>query len=316
MQVSGYLHGIYPRSEQLVKVTRDHQRGRASSEEREAAFAADLAELVSLQSSAGLSYFSDGLLGWLDLFRPLAHACAALEPAGLSRWFDTNSFYRVPQVTGSDFTTVVERAIGPATPFPRVVTLPGPLLFAHACQGGPDLVELVGLLAKHVLRPFALRARAEGAALFHVEEPWPVTHETAPEEWRALGDALEALRDGLGATLALHTSFGDAGPVMGQLRKLPVDALGVDLVFTALDDLGRGWDVALVAGCLDARSSLVESVELTTKVARLAAEQTGAPQVLLTTSTALELLPQPLAAAKVRALGAATAQLREELEKW
>src|SRR5438445_123590 len=64
-----------------------------------------------------------------------------------------------------------------------------------------------------------------------------------------------------GATLVLHTYFGDAGPFVDRLRRLPVDAIGIDFVETDLDELGQGWDVGLVAGVLDGRASPVESVE-------------------------------------------------------
>ena len=314
MQISAYLHGIYPRSEQLVKATRDYQRGRASAEQREEAFAADLAELVSLQQAAGLSYFTDGLLRWLDLFRPLVDACPALRAGGLSRWFDTNSFYRVPQVMAELAPARPARVLDQSVPEPKVASLPGPLLLARSCLGAADPAHLVEGLAGTVLKPFVRQARAEGAALFHLEEPWPVTHPMAAEDWGALGDALAGLRDSLGgAPVVLHTSFGDAGPVMAELRRLPVDALGVDLVQTSIDDLGGDWDIPLVAGCLDGRSSLVESADMTAKAARLAVERTGAPAIFLTSATSLDLLPQVVAARKVRALGEAAAVLREQL---
>jgi 5-methyltetrahydropteroyltriglutamate--homocysteine methyltransferase len=313
LKVSAYLHGIYPRSEHLVKATRDYQRGRASREHREEAFAADLAALVSLQQAAGLSHFTDGLLRWLDLFRPLVEACPALQAGGLSRWFDTNSFYRVPQVTGELAPALPGRTLEPATPEPSVASLPGPLLFARSCLGAPDPAGLVEGLVEMVIKPFAQQAKVEGATLFHLEEPWPVTHPMTTQDWVALRDALVSLRDGLGAPLVLHTCFGDAGPVMTELRKLPVDALGVDLVHTSIEDLGGGWDVTLVAGCLDARRSLIESPDVTAKAARLAAERTGAPGIFLTTATSLELLPQVVAASKVRTLGKAAALLREQL---
>jgi methionine synthase II (cobalamin-independent) len=118
---------------------------------------------------------------------------------------------------------------------------------------------------------------------------------------------------GLGAAVVLHTSFGDAGPVMDRMRELPVDAVGVDLVETDVESLGAGWTGGLVLGCVNGRSSLVESVDVTVKVAKAAADQAQPSALYLSSGTSFDLLPYAVAAAKVRVVGEATRLLREEL---
>jgi 5-methyltetrahydropteroyltriglutamate--homocysteine methyltransferase len=313
VNVSSYLHGVYPRSDRFIRASRDYQRGRAPHREREAVLADDVSRLLSLQRDAGIGLYSDGLLGWQDIFRPLVEATPGLRAGGLVRWFDTNSFYRAPQV---------EDALGPpgaleltaeAVPRGWAATLPGPFLFSRACQAPTDPNVLLGQLAAAVLRPAADNAVAHGCGLVHLEEPWLVTHSLSDDDWAVLEAGLGTLRDGLGAELVLHTSFGDAGPVLDRLRRLPVDAIGVDLVQTDAKDLGTNWKVGIAAGCADGRNSLVESTGTTLKLALQVAEQTGATSIYLTSATALELVPDVIAAAKVRVLGEVAAALKAEV---
>jgi 5-methyltetrahydropteroyltriglutamate--homocysteine methyltransferase len=316
--VIAYVHGIFPRSARLIAATRDLERGRTTPDEVEARRADHTASLVELQCQAGLDVFSDGLVLWQDLFRPFTDACDGLEAGPLVRWFDTNSFYRAPVVSGEPSLTHPERIpFDPDVPAPRVATLPSPLLFsrvAHLADGGTTRRDtLLRRLTAEVLRPAADLLVAAGCSLVHLEEPWVVAHSVDEASWDALGAALDELRAGLGASVALHTSFGDAGPAMERLRALPVDALGVDLVDTDVEDLGRDWTVGLVVGCLNGRSSLVESVDATAKVATAAAERAGAPVLYLSSGTSLDLLPEPIAAEKVRVLGDAARTLREAL---
>ena len=69
-----FAPGIYPRSEALVQATRDLERGRTSPKAVAEQGERDFQELVSVQRAADLSFFSDGMLGWHDLFRALAEA--------------------------------------------------------------------------------------------------------------------------------------------------------------------------------------------------------------------------------------------------
>ena len=41
------------------------------------------------------------MLAWQDLFRPLVDASEGLEAGGLTRFLDTNTFFRAPHATGT-----------------------------------------------------------------------------------------------------------------------------------------------------------------------------------------------------------------------
>ena len=99
IDVFAYQHGIYPRSEQVVAATRGIDRGRVGADAVEHAFTDDLAAFIRVQRNAGMDFFSDGLLTWQDIFRPLTKALG-VKPHTLVRWFDTNTFFREPELSG------------------------------------------------------------------------------------------------------------------------------------------------------------------------------------------------------------------------
>ena len=318
MDVRAYQHGIYPRSEEVVAATRGRERGRAAQDEVEQAFAADREDFLRAQREAGLDYFSDGLLRWQDIFRPFVEMCHGLDAHTLVRWFDNNSFFRAPEVTG-------ELRLSPGVPKqmeddgdipePKLATLPSPYLFSRAAKTDEvDRNALMRDLAREILRPLAQELSGRGYGLLHLQEPWLVYFGTDRGDWddfeKAVGEIREVTE---GATLVLNTYFGDAGPYADRLRRLPVDAVGIDFVETDVDELGTKWEVGLLAGVLDGRRSPIEPVEPTVEFARRAVETLGAPSLFVSSNSELELLPRDIARRKVLRLGEIAAQLKNLL---
>ena len=314
MRVAAYQHGIYPRSEAVVSATRGVERGRVSPEEVDAAFADDLRELVDVQRTAGLDYFSDGLLRWQDIFRPLVDATSGLEARTLVRWFDNNSFFRAPEVLGPlAISTPVPEVFwwDEGIPTQKVATLPSPYMLARATHGERDLIDE---LTREVLAPVVGALSARGYEVIHLQEPWLGYFGIEPEEWDPFEKALTEVRDAAAdRTVVLHVYFGDAGPHADRLRALPVDVVGIDFVETDPASLGTHWSVGLLAGVLDGRSSLVESVDATVAFAKEALERTGASSLFVSSNAELELLPRDLARQKVERLGEIAARLKEDL---
>ncbi len=318
MRIAAYQHGIYPRSERVVAATRDLERGRTTQEAVEERFAADLRDLVAVQREAGLDYFSDGLLRWQDIFRPLVEACPGMEARALVRWFDNNAFFRAPEFAGSPS---IEGELPSAfageaqVPSPRVATLPSPYMFSRAAHTAEDRDKVMVELARGVLRPVADALSARGYEVIHLQEPWLAYFGMDSHAWDGFEQALEEIREGLNgrSTLVLHTYFGDAAPYADRLRTLPVDAVGVDFVETDLDALGTGWQVGVVAGCMDGRRSLLEEAETTARFAARVAETLQPASLYLSSNSDLEFLPQPVAREKVLRLGEAAGRLKEWL---
>src|SRR5918994_477052 len=111
-EIRAYVPGIYARSEELVQATRDLDRGRTTEEAAEEQRLADLRAFIEAQREAGLDYFSDGLLNWQDIFRPFDESAEGLRPGPLTRFLNTNTFYRAPAVEAA--TTKVVQPVGGA----------------------------------------------------------------------------------------------------------------------------------------------------------------------------------------------------------
>jgi 5-methyltetrahydropteroyltriglutamate--homocysteine methyltransferase len=296
--LQAFAPGIYPRSEALVQATRDLDRGRTTAEAVDEQFQRDLDELVHVQQEAGLDLLADGMLRWQDLFRPLLEAGEGLEPGPLTRFLDTNSFYRAPTAASSEPRLpgpLDERYVAPL-PGARIVTLPSP----YALALGTGIPAKVAATA--VLKP---QLDAVDAELVVLSEPFLARDGAGG--LAGLREALDALAGG--PPLALQVTFGDAGELLRNgLAELPVEGIGIDFYATHADDLPRGFDKLLLAGVVDARSSALEDPqEIADFVAGL-----GVERVALVPNGDLQYVSESIARQKLARLGAArTARAKE-----
>ena len=277
-----------------MQETRDLDRGRTTPEAVDDQVERDLAELVSAQQAAGLDLLADGMLRWQDHFRPLLEAADGLETGALTRFLDTNTFYRAPKATTATpklSAPLDERYVAPL-PGPRLVTLPSPFALAHG-TGIPPTV-----MAQSVLKPALEGLDAE---LVVLAEPFFAREEAAKLE--DLADALEALAGG--PKLALWLTFGDAKRALEQgAADLPVEGLGIDFYATHLEDLPEGFGKLLLAGVVDARNSLPEEPrELAAFAERLG--EKGVEWIALVPNGDLQYVSKPLAHEKIARLGKA-----------
>ena len=290
-ELQAFVPGIYPRSEALVQATRDLDRGRTTPEAVDEQVERDLAEVVSAQQAAGLDLLADGMLRWQDHFRPLLEAADGLETGALTRFLDTNTFYRAPKATSA--TPKLSRSLDEGyvaqLPARRLVTLPSPYALAHG-TGIPPTV-----LAEGVLKPALEGLDAE---LVVLAEPFFARDVDAKLE--DLAEALAALTGG--PKLALWLEFGDAKRALEEgAADLPVEGLGIDFYATHLEDLPDGFDKLLLAGVVDARSSVLEEPrEIAAFVERLDVER-----IALVPNGDLQYVSQPFAQEKLARLGKA-----------
>jgi 5-methyltetrahydropteroyltriglutamate--homocysteine methyltransferase len=297
VQLEAFVPGICPRSEALVQATRDLDRGRTTPEAVDQQIERDLAELVSAQQAAGLDLLADGMLRWQDHFRPLLEAADGLETGALTRFLDTNTFYRAPRATSATpslSTALDERYVAPLSG-PRLVTLPSP----YALSQGTGIPPKV--LAESVLKPVLNGLDAE---LVVLAEPFFLHAGHAKLE--DLAEALEALAGG--PKLALWLEVGDAKRAHEDgAADLPVEGLGIDFYATHVEELPKGFDKLLLAGVVDARSSLTEEPrEIATFVERLEVER-----VALVPNGDLQYVSQPVAQEKLARLGKAKSATTE-----
>jgi 5-methyltetrahydropteroyltriglutamate--homocysteine methyltransferase len=306
-EIKSYSPGIYARSEELVQATRDLDRGRTTQEAVEERREADLRSFLEAQREAGLDYHSDGSLNWQDIFRPFDEAARGLEPGALTRFLNTNTFYRAPAVTGE-----VPKLVDPlAEPYfrigdlPRnrwVATLPSPHALAVSAAGELE----PRAVAEGVLGPQIRWLAGNGCAMV-------VLQETALFEGGIdiypLSEALDALQSPL--PVALQLPFGDSGDILGELVELDVEAIGVDFYATDLEALPRPFPKTLLAGVVDARNSLLEQPAEIAEFGRQLLEELEG-ELHLVPNGDLQFVPEKIARQKVLRLGEAARVLKEE----
>ena len=299
MELKAYTPGIYPRSEALVRATRDLDRGRTSREAVDRQVESDLGELVGVQERAGLSLLCDGMLAWQDHFRPLAERSDGLDARPLTRFLDTNTFIRAVLVDGEP--RLSEPVPAPALPGGRwLATLPSPLAFSRATNGAAS----AQLLAANVLAP-QIEAYAEaGGSLIVLSDPF-VARERAVKE--LIGSLAELPTS---VPLALQLPFGDAGPVLDELAEAPVQAIGIDFYSTSLNALPSGYPKEVMAGVIDVRSSALESPE---EIGRFVEELSARSPagISLSPNGDLQFVPEPIAKEKIARLGRSQTALEE-----
>jgi 5-methyltetrahydropteroyltriglutamate--homocysteine methyltransferase len=312
-----HLTGIFPRSEKVVELSRSVDRKRATPEELAAAITDDERTLIALQREVGLDYVVDGQLRWQDLLRPLTDGTPGMHAGGIIRWFDNNAFFRHPVITGAlqpSGKAVLSLLNLPALAGTKwKAVLPSPFTLASLSENASKRTPAEILAdAAEVVRAEAQSLAAAGCAYIQFSDPVLVTRARNGDLGRARG-ALARVTDGLKVRTGLHTFFGDAGPVLGELVKFPVDEIGVDLYAGTLNgalpkNVAAGKTV--LAGALDGRNSHLEDVSTLVDEAVRVWGATGAADVALVPSSALEFLPWDVAIAKTRLLGEAAAALR------
>jgi 5-methyltetrahydropteroyltriglutamate--homocysteine methyltransferase len=301
--LKAYVPGIYPRSEALVQATRDLDRGRADEAAVGELLERDLRELVAVQEQAGNDLLADGMLRAQDLFRPIAEAADGLTARPLTRFLDTNTFYRALLVDGEP--RLRQPLPPPELPAGRwLVTLPSPLALARAAQGKVSPASLAANVLGVQIEAWA----GAGCALVVLSDPFLLSDPSLSE--RGIGEIRRSLAELPDAVpLALQLPFGDATPALPGLAEAPVAAVGVDFYATPLEAVPDGYPKEILAGVVDARSSALEDPLELGEFARQVGER--AAGVALAPNGDLQFVPEPIAREKVLRLGRARTSLQE-----
>lgn len=245
-----------------------------------------------------------GVADELDRYFAAARGTAEIAPLEMTKWFDTNYHYIVPEI-GPDTKfalnpakVLAELAEAQQQGVPARPVLIGPLTFlllSKAVDGAPEpifrLDELVDAYAE-LLSQLA----GAGAGWVQIDEPVLVTDisEHAP----ALAEQVYTRLGGLSnrPSIFVATYFGDPGAALAALAHTPVEAIGVDLVYgsptsvTAVPELASKL---LVAGIVDGRN--IWRTDLQAALTTLKALRGKATAVAVSTSCSTLHVPYSLA---------------------
>ncbi len=317
---------IGPKRE-LKRATEGYWAGRTSRSELESVAAALRRDMWSHLAAAGLdsvpvntfSYYDQMLdtavmLGALparsakvsddlDRYFALARGNNDIAPLEMTKWFDTNYHYLVPEIepatrfalNAGKALSELKEALEQGIPARPVVI--GPitfLLLSKGINGGgapigrleelmPVYGELLSLLADN------------GAQWVQFDEPALVT-DISPDT-PALAEAVYKTLGSVSNRPAIYvaTYFGDPGASLAGLARTPVEAIGVDLVAGAQTAVAGVPELAgktLVAGIVDGRN--VWRTDLESALSKLATLLGSAAAVAVSTSCSTLHVPYSL----------------------
>jgi len=313
------LTGPFPRSEALVSATRDLDRGRTTAETVEELFASTEREVLALEERLGFDDRTAGYLRWPDLFRPIAETWEGFTVGPLTRWLETNTFYRQPILLappGRAPGALAARLPPPlgAAPDSARVLLPGPYSFSvmlenRSGETEPALIHRLGRLLGEEVREL----RGRGFTNFLFPEPQLVVRPPEGPRAEAVLAGYRAIEGALNGGSSIVWTYGaDAKGAFPLLDRLPVSVVGVDLAETEVEHLPAGpASVGLGLGVVDPRTTLGEDPAEVAKVVRAAQARRRASTVWLGPGGPLDLLPWEPATRKLHVLPAVRRALME-----
>lgn len=297
------LVGIFPRSPELIKATRDFDRGRCKKGELERIRREDVKRLIKYQKD--FEYIIDGGLLWQDILRPFT-TIKGIEEGPLVRFFKTNTFYRRPIIKGrvefeSEF---IERFFYlDLIPERMKVNLPGPISLFYLSEDRykrdtPFMIaEILSEVSKHLER--------RGVESIQFLEPG-VSPEINSEFWREIyGIVTENLR----VETSIHLYFTDVSEIR-EVFDFPVDGIGIDFVSTSVDNLKINTSKKVGIGYIDAQNSLLEDTEEVISFVKGIVKRLGLKRFYLCPNCALDFLPYSVALRKLEILEEAGERLK------
>ena len=239
----------------------------------------------------------------LDAYFAMARGAEGITALELTKWFDTNYHYLVPELEqATDLRLVGDKPVREYLEARQlgIETRPallGPvsfLLLSKAVEPGLAPLDLLDpLLAAY--EQLLGQLHAAGARWVQLDEP-ALAADRTPAELEALGRAYQRLGSlGGRPKLLVSTYFGEIGEALPVLTGSPVEAIGLDFVAgpgnrEALGAVGGIGEKTLVAGVVDGRNvwraDMPAVLSLCASLLGLVAE--------LTVSTSCSLLHVPL----------------------
>ncbi|GAA1131206.1 5-methyltetrahydropteroyltriglutamate--homocysteine S-methyltransferase [Arthrobacter flavus] len=250
-------------------------------------------------------YDDDGRLG-LDAYFTLARGDAGRQPLEMTKWFDTNYHYLVPEIgPGTRFTlannwilrNVEEAAEQGFTVRPTIIGPVTFLLLSKAADEAPagfdPFSRLDDLLPLYV--QFLEQLAEAGAQWVQLEEPALVADQAVPTA--ELADAVERAYRLLAAAkerpaVLVTTQYGSLGGLLPILGSTGIDALHLDLVKGGLPpaaDLAALGDTTLIAGVVDGHN--IWKADLARAATTLSTLTASVSRVSVATSTSLQHVP-------------------------
>ena len=244
----------------------------------------------------------------LDLYFALARGDDKVGPEEMTKWFDTNYHYLVPEIgpdTPLHFADdTITRRFTAAREWGYVTrpVLVGPVTYlalAKADPATPDFAPLTRIDEAVAAYEEALASlHAAGAPWVQLDEP-ALTSDNLSRTRVELGELAARVYERLAASqnrpqILLTTPYGDASHAVGALAKTGVEALHVDTLRGSLPEGADLSGVTLVVGAVDGRYIWRADLAQLRETLK-AAQSLGAARVTVATSNSLQHVPHDTA---------------------
>jgi 5-methyltetrahydropteroyltriglutamate--homocysteine methyltransferase len=312
MKIKASMHSSFPRigehpdEQKLRRAISSLEEGKISLEELAKVEDQVVDDVIAIQQQAGLELISDGLIRWYDLASHLAKNLRGFEINGLLRFFDTNTYYRQPVVTGdislgngnlsNEISYAVRRAEKPI----KGVLL-GPLSMAAMSLNKSSMkLSDLSLLLGDLIGKEASKMTANGAEYVQIGEPWLVRN---PEYFDLFRESFARLINAKGKSkIILAFYFGDIGKIFSRLDEIAADMFGIDFTYSPglLQRIAsEGAPQPISFGILDGRNTKLESASQVARSLEGAIKRIPG-ECHITTSCGLEYLPRAYALRKLQ----------------
>lgn len=244
----------------------------------------------------------------LDLYFALARGDDKVGPEEMTKWFDTNYHYLVPEI-GPDTPLrfaddTITRRFTDAREWGYVTrpVLVGPVTYlalAKADPATPDFDPLTRIDEAVAAYEEALATlHAAGAPWVQIDEP-ALTSDNLSRSRTELGELAARVYERLAASqnrpqILLTTPYGDASHAVAALAKTGVEALHVDTLRGSLPKDADLSGVTLVVGAVDGRYIWRADLAQLRETLK-AAQALGATRVTVATSNSLQHVPHDTA---------------------
>ncbi len=288
--VNAYFFGIFPRSEKLIDITRTKQNYHED-------LLAESVKIVEYQKSKGFKITSDPQITWEDMFRPLALSADGISINGLNRYFETNTFYKVPVIISKPtikFGSLKRYLTAGAS----LISFPDPFTFAclskdefygdkkALIKGLGDLLEsFASEVSKAGYKYLVLKAPSYGSCKFESYK-------------ESIKDALSRIKNAFKGKVIAHVYFYKNLESLNFLASSSVDGIGVDMYSFQIDDLkkfenkGKALTLGIINGFntkMETKENIMDAIE---KINRDVA-------LYISNNVDFEFLPQKFALKKV-----------------
>ncbi|OVE78172.1 hypothetical protein BVX98_01155 [bacterium F11] len=278
-----------------------------------------LQEIVREQLTSDVDEVTDGHVSWHDPISHFTRNVSGIRRGGLQRFFDTNTYYRVPVFYGkpkrkaysvfNDFIFTQNHSYRTV----RVV-LTGPYTLARLSRSESRTFDsLKSRLSFFVdLIKSEIRALVRSSVkVIQIDEP---AFPFYPEDIHLFHNAMQSiLQICQPARTVLHFSFSPLSPIYEHLLSLPVDILSLDFTYDGKKLIEKLQQtpppMGIGFGLINGRNTRLEAIDPLIRLMKNWLEKTTVPITYLSPSCGLDYLPRPFAFEKLKLLS----KIKEEI---